>query len=401
MKQGVLPLLSGLAVGFLSGYNICKHFNSSSEENKKVVKESPAAHNKSSNPLATDSSGIPCLVTDIGGTNCRCVLFRDDLIIAELTFDTKKYTSLSHCLKTFLEGKNANDYPKVAVIGIAGPVENNSIQEMNNIPWPTFSGDELAQELGIEKCQVINDFTAVGYGILGLNDSDVVNMNPNTSEVSGMPKAVIGAGTGLGVGYLTSHDNQYEVWGAEGGHVDFAPKNQLQRDYADYIYSVKEQFPQFLPLEGITPEMSIAGIAIQHIYLFMKTKYPEKINAEFDKEYMAASPEERNKLFTLKGQKNEDELCRMGLDMWLEIYGQVAGDLALSLLPYGGVYIAGGIASKLEEYFLTSGKFIHGFTNKPTNAKSLCVKIPVYYIKSTDIGLDGAKILAKRLASNI
>jgi len=67
--------------------------------------------------------------------------------------------------------------------------------------------------------------------------------------------------------------------------------------------------------------MSIAGIAIQHIYLFMKTKYPEKINAEFDKEYMAASPDDRNKLFTLKGQNNEDELCRLGLDMWLEIYG--------------------------------------------------------------------------------
>ena len=71
------------------------------------------------------------------------------------------------------------------------------------------------------------------------------------------------------------------------------------------------------------------------------------------------------------------------------------------MLPYGGVYIAGGIASKLEEYFLTSGHFIKGFTNKPTNCRSLMEKIPVYYIKSTDIGLDGAKILAKRLAANI
>ena len=272
---------------------------------------------------------------------------------------------------------------------------------MGYINWPIISGDELVQELGLDQCQIINDFEAASYGIFGLTDNDVVNMNPNTREVPGMPKVVVGVGTGFGVGYLTMHDNSYRVWPSEGGNGDFAPKNQLQRDYADYIYNIKEEFPSFLPIEQITPEMAIGGLSMQHIYLFMKTKHPEKVNPDFDAEYMAASQEERNKLFTLKGQRNEDELCRLGLDMWMEIYGQVSGDQALSLLPYGGVYIAGGLANKLEEYFLSSGKFMHGFLNKPPNAKSLLEKIPVYYIKSSDIGLDGAVILAKRLASSI
>ena len=93
IQQGVLPLITGLAVGFLSGYNICKHFNPPNQDPSPISRKQSIADREMFKPIVT---GIPCLVTDIGGTNCRCVLFRDDVIIAELTFDTKKYTSLSH-----------------------------------------------------------------------------------------------------------------------------------------------------------------------------------------------------------------------------------------------------------------------------------------------------------------
>jgi glucokinase len=67
------------------------------------------------------------------------------------------------------------------------------------------------------------------------------------------------------------------------------------------------------------------------------------------------------------------------------------------MIPSGGVYIAGGIASKFKEYFLSSGKFIEGFLNKPKHAAAINKSIPVYYIKH-EVGLDGAKILARRIA---
>jgi glucokinase len=115
-----------------------------------------------------------------------------------------KAPSLQELLKEYLSKIKPEDYPIIAVIGIAGPVNNNEVLSITNIPhWPRFSGEELADLFKLKKCVILNDFTCNGYGVqadLKLNE-DYIQLN-NAQAQEGGPKLMIGPGTGLGMGYL-------------------------------------------------------------------------------------------------------------------------------------------------------------------------------------------------------
>lgn len=153
-------------------------------------------------------------------------------LVKNEVLDTKAFTSIVDCMRQFLDGASG---VVAAVIGIAGPVTSNTC-DMTNSGWKSpASGAVIQAELGIGKVLLLNDFEAAGYGVLDVDPANLVSLTPGVSSKPGAPKAVIGPGTGLGECFLTYGENGYVVWPSEGGHSDFAAKNEEEWHFANYM----------------------------------------------------------------------------------------------------------------------------------------------------------------------
>ena len=154
------------------------------------------------------------LCGDVGGTNSRLQLFElradgSTHQVAKTVFPSKKYSHLSIIIKQFLEETALSAPPLAACIAVAGPVKNNTCH-VTNLNW-SLSGDELAAALGIKRFLLINDFAAIGFGLLALRDEDKILLNKDAKPVPAAPIACLGAGTGLGEVYLTHNGKNYDV----------------------------------------------------------------------------------------------------------------------------------------------------------------------------------------------
>jgi len=210
------------------------------------------------------------------------------------------------------------------------------------------------------------------------------------------PIAVIGAGTGLGQGFLIQQGDSYQVFGSEGGHVDFAPRSQLEFQLLKYLLDKHD-------IQRISVERVVSGQGIVAIYQFLR-----------DRQIASVSPDVAQVVKTWEQQtghsdktvdpaaaiataalEKRDRLSEQTMQLFVEAYGAEAGNLALKLLPYGGLYVAGGIAAK-NLPLLQEGSFLHAFTNKG-RVSSLLENVPVHIVLNSKVGLLGAAIAAARL----
>ncbi|MBD2180702.1 glucokinase [Planktothrix sp. FACHB-1355] len=342
------------------------------------------------------------LAGDIGGTKTLLRLVElpaegSMYSLDEATYDSPHYPDLVPIVQKFLgaaaEHLGYTPLPQKACFAIAGPVVNNTAK-LTNLTW-ALDAKRLEKELGIGSIVLINDFAAVGYGVLGLTESDLHTLQDRQPQPDA-PIAVIGAGTGLGQGFLVPQGNTYEVFGSEGGHADFAPRSELEFDLLKYLRDKHD-------IDRISVERVVSGQGIVAIYQFLR-----------DRNYCHESPEIQEIVRSWKQQTGRiektvdpaaaiskaalaksDRLSEQTMQMFVEAYGAEAGNLALKLLPYGGVYIAGGIAAK-NLPLMQEGSFIHAFTNKG-RMRPLLEKMPVHIVLNQQVGLIGAAICASRL----
>lgn len=146
-------------------------------------------------------------------------------VLHEDTYPSQDYPDLVPIAASFLKDADYSDPVQRACFGIAGPVVNNTSQ-LTNLSW-SLEGTRLAQELEIESVTLINDFAAIGYGVLGLEEGNLHRLqevDPAQKQRRDVPLAVLGAGTGLGECFLISCGSQTYVGATEGGHSDFAPR---------------------------------------------------------------------------------------------------------------------------------------------------------------------------------
>ena len=278
---------------------------------------------------------------------------------------------------------------KNGCFGIAGPVVNNT-SKLTNLNWPELTGDRLEKQISLERVDLINDFAAIGYGILGLKKDDLHTLQaaeakPNT------PIGVLGAGTGLGECFLTpSESGNYSVFSTEGSHADFAPRNQLEFELLNYIKDKNS-------LSRVSIERVVSGMGISAIYQFLRHNSPEKESKKF-KEIYQTWENEKNIDFSAEVSRSalehSDSLCQQTMEIFISAYGAEAGNLALKLLPYGGLYIAGGIAAKILP-LMEAGTFIEAFKAKG-RMSSLLTEIPVYIVLNPKVGLIGAALRAAK-----
>lgn len=335
------------------------------------------------------------LAGDIGGTKTILRLVKSDgglTTLHEAEYPSTAFPDLIPMVRQFLA--EATDHPTIACFAIAGPVVNQT-SYLTNLGWH-LEADRLAADLDLEKVSLINDFAAVGYGILGLQPEDVHVLQvgePNPQA----PIGVIGAGTGLGQGFLTHDGSAYQVFGSEGGHADFAPKSPLEFDLSRYLLERNH-------IERVSVERVVSGQGIVAIYQFLRDRQMSsegtevgaivsQWEAEMGRAHKSVDPAAA---ISQAAIANTDRLSEQTMELFIAAYGAEAGNLALKLLPYGGLYIAGGIAAKNLALISESDTFINAFVSKG-RMRSLLEDIPVKIILNRQVGLIGAAVCADRL----
>jgi glucokinase len=337
------------------------------------------------------------LAGDIGGTKTilRLVELSETLELKTLyeeSFRSGDFPDLVPIVQKFLSTANSST-PEKACFAIAGPVVENTAK-LTNLAW-FLDTNRLTQELGILSISLINDFAAVGYGIFGLTKQDLLTLQVGKYQPAA-PMAVIGAGTGLGQGFLIKQDHQYQVFSSEGGHADFAPRNELEFQLLKYLVDKHN-------IQRVSVERVVSGLGITSIYQFLRdrkiaTESPEIAQAVRTWEQEAGKAEKTIDPGAFIGSaalEKSDRLSEQTIQLFIEAYGAEAGNLALKLLPYGGLYIAGGIAPKILP-LMQNGSFLTNFTQKGRMG-SLLEEIPVHIILNQQVGLIGAALSASRL----
>ena len=357
------------------------------------------------------SKKIPILAGDIGGTNSRLTLLKisaneddEQELIENKYFLSFNFQNVYELLTQFLKPyKGTPNYPRYAVFGVPGPIKNNTVLQFTNvIHWNSINGEELAKTMGIEKIVFLNDFVANGFGIQTKmkEDVDYVIINDKPIDPNG-PKATLGPGTGLGVGYLTKKegDKYYLVCGAEGSHSDFAPVNEQQFQYMLFLQ-------KYYHVDHISTERATCGQAIIPIYKFFCQGKKDEIpphDEELFKEVKGfegttnsdAQIQINNKIVS-KGLNKECELCEKTLNFFMELYGQAAGNISLMYLPSGGLYLLGGLSVAFQDLIINTDIWKNAFKAKG-RLSSVLENTPVILIKVHDLGMRGSTEYCRRL----
>lgn len=340
--------------------------------------------------LAGDIGGTKTILRWMEVTGNRPNLLR---LRHEAEYPSQKYPDLVPMVQAFLASAvglgEKLPQPCGACFAIAGPVVEGS-SALTNLGW-NLSEERLAQALGLTQVRLINDFAAVGYGILGLEAGDLHTLQTGQRDRQA-PIAVIGAGTGLGQCFIIPQaDGRARVFATEGGHADFAPRTALEFRLLEYLQATRS-------LSHVSAERIVSGQGIVAFYQFLRDRgqWPEDPSvAQIIRQWEMAeaySAEQMDPAAAIAQAAPHNDLCEQTMARFCEAYGAESGNLALKLLAYGGVYIAGGIAAKNAER-LRNGGFLEAFCDKG-RMRSLMERMPVHIILNRQVGLIGAALYA-------
>lgn len=305
------------------------------------------------------------LIADIGGTNVRFGLVDKNGLRDLQYLECSKFVGPSEAAKFYLDSLSLKEQPEIGVFAVAGPVMGDLIN-FTNIPW-AFRVSAVQKELNLKRFEVMNDFKAVALAIPGIDPKFLHKVGGSGEPMEHAPKGVIGPGTGLGVAFLSWEGERYRAQPGEGGHVTMAPVN-------DREFNIFRQL--HVKYHHISAERVCSGKGLENLYNAIKV-----LDGKYElPDYSAPEISE-------KAINNDCEVCEEALDMMLSFLGRVSGNLALTLNAQGGIYIAGGIPTKLGNYFFES-QFLDQFQAKGRMSE-LMKQIPVYLIKHDAIGLLG------------
>ena len=326
------------------------------------------------------------LAGDVGGTKVDLGLY--DFINGKLqptrdkVYKAKDYPGLEVIVKEFLGA----DKVSAACFGVPGPVRDGRLR-LTNLPW-TLDSRELAAGLGIQHVFLINDLEANGYGVAELAPDQIYTLSEGDPSQVGN-RALIAAGTGLGEGLLIWNGRTHIPYPSEGGHVDYAPRNEDEIDLLRYL---KERYNGRVSFERV-----VAGMGLTAIYQFLREVRGMEEPAWLTEKLAAVH--DPNSVITEMALSAKSEICEKALDMFVSAYGAEAGNLALKVLAVGGLYVGGGIAPRIVEK-LKDGTFMKAFTDKGRMSQ-LLVNTPVRVILESRAALLGAAAYAEARAAEL
>ena len=325
------------------------------------------------------------LAGDVGGTNCRLELHAGGdggtRLLHAHSFRSQHYASFEALFDDFLRLQQVVGLARridAACFAVAGPVDDNQAR-LTNLPWG-LDGNALGARYGVPEVLLVNDFAAVGYGIAELGPHEVMTLQAGTPERDA-PRVAVGAGTGLGVCVMMPRQGRYAVHASEGGHVDFAPANATQDAL---LASLRLKFGH------VSYERIVSGPGLLTIYGFLRERGSGAPSPELAAAMRSGDASAAISQFALD---NRDGLATAALGLFVEIYGAFCGNMALTTLARGGVYIAGGIARQIVPK-LQDGSFLRAFAAKG-RFSDLMGRFPVHVVIDPRVGLLGALSLIR------
>jgi glucokinase len=322
------------------------------------------------------------LAADIGGTKTLIALAEPVdgrlTLVQERRYANADYAGFAAIVADYL-ARLAPDQRliKRACFAVAGPVMtagDSEVARTTNLPW-RLDTRRLAHEFDLPAVRLVNDFQAAGHGIELLGEHDQVALQAGRPR-PGAPRTVLGAGTGLGTALLVWQGAQYQVLSTEGGHVDFAPNGAQQLRLLAWLAQRHGH---------VSIERLLSGPGLANIYDFLCEEEPERVDPELARRMRTQDAAAAVSEYAII---HCDPLADAALTLFVSIYGAHAGNLALLSLPYGGLYVAGGIAPHILSR-LTDGCFMAAFNDKGRMAH-VTAEIPVSVIINPKVCLLGA-----------
>lgn len=324
---------------------------------------------------------ITILTADIGGTTTRIRIYTGEVEQWQYQqeFASALYPSLEKILALIFQERNISRI-SYACIAVAGPVEQGLKARITNLPW-IIDKKNLTQMGVFQQIHLLNDFEAVAFALDHFQTQDLLCLQQGQKDSSGS-QVVLGAGTGLGEASIKKINHLKKVYPSEGGHCHFAPENFRQWELWRFLS------PSY---SRISRERILSGQGIIHLAEFLCQQLP--VWAPALAQLRQQNPVDLAALIAKQARQGH-ALAQASMALFMEIYGQVVGDVALSHLPYGGIYVAGGIAAKNLDLFLEP-EFMRGYLNKG-RMTDLVAQFPLYVIKNPQAGLLGAYHYARQ-----
>jgi glucokinase len=319
----------------------------------------------------------PCsLIGDLGGTNARFALAGPNGLsfASSRTVKCDDFSNAELAITDFLE-RCGSPEPDVICLAVAGPIVDESVTFTNN-HW-NIKSRELRKRFPSVNIRLINDFEAIACSIPFLDKADLTTIGPEPAAIQDKPDytiAVLGPGTGLGEAGLVFRSGEFIAVAGEGSHAGFAPENPAQ---IEVLLQLRELF------DRVSDERLLSGPGLENIYWAL---------CKIDGNQSGRLPAAEIFQSALSG---EDIHANGAVQLFYEVLGQVAGNLALKLGAYDGIYIAGGIVKRYPELLKTSN-FRSGFENKG-RYRSLMETIPTLLITHPQPGLLGAAYCARQM----
>lgn len=316
------------------------------------------------------------LVGDIGGTNARFALADPDGpgFANEITLKCDDFESADAAIRHYMSEVDGGE-PDVISLAAAGPIVDQRVRFTNN-HW-VISADELKTTFSIDRVRLLNDFEAIAYAMPFMETDDLLPIGlpiapplPDDDYMLG----IVGPGTGLGAVGLHRHGGRLIPIPGEASHGGFAAETAVQ---IEVLKVLRDRF------DRVSSERLVSGPGLENIYWALTQIHNEK--------RIHLSPAEIFKA----AQENSDTMAVESVQMFFEVLGQFAGDFALSLGAFDGIYIGGGIAQRYPE-LVTNSLFRTGFERKG-RYRTIMERVPTQLIMHRQPGLLGSSFYARTL----
>jgi glucokinase len=327
------------------------------------------------------------LAGDIGGTKVVLALFSGKSGQWEPShmdvFNSREHPSLLAIVEQYLTRHQIRPSTITrGVFGIAGPVKEG-ICHTTNLPWVVEEA-KISPRLEGAPVTLLNDLVANAWGIEALQHDQFATLQAGEAHPTGS-RALISAGTGLGLAGLLHVEGHFLPIPSEGGHADFSPRTDLDLELFQYF---RQRFDGVVDWERV-----LCGHALVDIYEFLRERAGARTPAWLADQMRVGDPAAA---ISTAGVEGRDPVCQDTVNLFVEYYGAAAGNAALTFLALGGVYIGGGIAPKILPK-LRDSRFLKSFLDKG-RMRPLLESMPVHVILNPHTALLGAAVCATRLS---
>jgi glucokinase len=322
------------------------------------------------------------LAGDVGGTKTNLAVYSVGRggrlsMVREASFASQHYAGLEKVIEEFLGAKP--ERVRAAAFGVPGPVLDGKVKT-TNLPW-VVRASSIGRLLGTDHVRLMNDLESMAYGALFLTSRQIRWLSRGKRRRANV--AVIAAGTGLGQAFLFWDGERYHPAATEGGHADFAPRNE--RELALLVYLEKK-------LGRVSYERVLSGPGLVHVFDFFADEVGRPVSNEVRERMRSEDPA------AVIGETGVAGTCAAAVEAvetFVEVYGAQAGNLALTVMGTAGVFVGGGIAVKLLPK-MTTGSFLRAFVDKG-RYRELMAQIPVGVMLNPKTPLLGAAHAASDL----